>query len=156
MGHRRALEQRGHRRKRTGSGDPARSGPPQLRGQRVQTSRAVAGLHQEMGRRQEAGQDRLHVVDGRPVHARGLGRVRLHEARTRIDRGSHRTGGGGLRHQSPDDQPRRLPHRLQRDDGGHRVPLAGRLRSTSRSAARSARRSTACSRRRRGISIRRR
>ena len=135
LGHRRAVEQRRHRRERAGVRDSARPGPAQLRGQRLRAAGAGAGLHQEVRRREAAGQDRLHLVDGRAVHAGGLRHLRLDQACAGVDRRGDAAASCepyGIKVQTIN--PGRLPHRLQRDDGGHPVPLARRLQGTSPSA----------------------
>ena len=86
----------------------------------------------------------------------GLRRLRLDQARARGAGRSHAAGAEAVRHQGPDHQSGRLPHRLQRDDGGHAVPVARRCEELHQARRRCAPRSTACWGRRKGDSTRRR
>ena len=126
MGFRRAVEQRRHAAKRARSGKSRSTSCARTTRSTSSAAGADAGRRAELGGEQDEGQGRLHVVDGRAVHAGELGHLRLDQACTGIDRRGAAAGAGAARDQGPDHQSRRLLHRLQRDDGRQSVPLAQR------------------------------
>jgi NAD(P)-dependent dehydrogenase (short-subunit alcohol dehydrogenase family) len=67
------VEQCGHGRGRPGLGDSDRSGPQELRDQRLPATSPDPGRRAPLGVRRQEGQGRLHLVHGRPVHPGQLG-----------------------------------------------------------------------------------